>query len=66
MAILLEKTSDLDGALRELEQTAKLDPRMAEVHYRAARIYKKLAKKELADKEMAEFQKISEAHHSPN
>jgi tetratricopeptide (TPR) repeat protein len=66
MAILLEKTGDLDGALRELEQTAKLDTTMAEVHYRAARIYKQLGKKDLADKELAEFQKISEARHSPN
>jgi Flp pilus assembly protein TadD len=65
MAIVLENTGDLDGALRQLEQTTKLDPTMAGAHYRAARIYKKLGKKDLADKEFAQFQGISEAQHSP-
>lgn len=66
LAIVLEKTGDLAGALQELEKTSKLDPTMAEPHYRAAWIYKKLGNKDLADKELAIFQTISEAHHSPN
>jgi tetratricopeptide (TPR) repeat protein len=65
MAIVLESTGDFDGALRQLEQTTKLDRTMAGAHYRAARIYKKLGKKDLADKEFAQFQGLSEAQHSP-
>jgi tetratricopeptide (TPR) repeat protein len=65
MAILLEKTGDLVGALQELRRTLCLDPTRADAHYRAARIYRRLGKKEQADKEFGQFQSISEAQHRP-
>jgi tetratricopeptide (TPR) repeat protein len=61
MAIVLEKTGDLAGALQELQRTVNLDPTKADAHYRVARIYQRLGKKDLADKEFAQFQRISEA-----
>jgi tetratricopeptide (TPR) repeat protein len=65
MAIVLEKTGDLAGALQELQRTVKLDPTKADAHYRAARIYQRLGKKDLADQEFAQFQRISEAPRRP-
>jgi tetratricopeptide (TPR) repeat protein len=65
MAIVLEKTGDLAGALQELQRTVNLDPTQADAHYRVARIYQKLGKKDLADKEFAQFQRISEAQRRP-
>jgi Tfp pilus assembly protein PilF len=66
MAIVLEKTGDLAGALQELQRTMNLDPAKADAHYRAARIYQRLGKKDLADKEFAQFQRISEPQRRPN
>lgn len=66
MAILLEKTGDLQGALQELQRTVSLDSNKAEAHYRAARIYQRLGKKAEADQEFLEFKRISEAQHRPN
>lgn len=66
MAIVLEKTGDLDGALQELQRTVSLDPNRAEPHYRAARIYQRLGKRDQADKEFAQFRKVSEAQHRPH
>lgn len=65
MAILLEKTGDLQGALQELHETETLNPKKAETHYRAARIYQRLGKKAEADEEFREFQKLSESEHTP-
>jgi tetratricopeptide (TPR) repeat protein len=66
MAVVLEKTGDLPGALQELQRTASLDPTKADAHYRAARIYQRLGNKDLADKEFAQFQRISEGQRRPN
>jgi tetratricopeptide (TPR) repeat protein len=63
MAIVLEKTGDLVGALQELQRTMSLDPTKAEAHYRAGRIQQRLGNKDQADKEFAQFRKISEAQH---
>jgi len=65
MAIVLEKAGDLAGALRELQRTINLDPTKADAHYRAGRIYQRLGQKDLADKEFAQFQKVSEAQRRP-
>jgi len=66
MAIVLEKTGDPIDALRELGRTMSLDPNWADPHYRAAHLYQHLGKKDQADKELAQFQRISEAQHRPN
>jgi tetratricopeptide (TPR) repeat protein len=66
MAILLEKTGDLQGALQELQRTASLSPEKAEAHYRAARIYQRLGKKDEAEEEFDQFKKTSQAQHRPN
>lgn len=66
MAIVLEKTGDLAGALQELQRTVNLDPTKADAHYRAARIYQRLGKKDLADREFALFQRISQTQRRPN
>jgi tetratricopeptide (TPR) repeat protein len=63
MAIVLEKTGDLVGAAQELERTLSLDPTKAEAHYRAGRIQQRLGNKDQADKEFAQFRKLSEAQH---
>jgi Tfp pilus assembly protein PilF len=66
MAVVLEKTGDLAGALQELQRTVSLDPTTADAHYRAARIYQRLGNRDLADKEFAQFQRISKARRRPN
>jgi len=66
MAIILEKSGDLQGALQELRQTVSLDPSKGGAHYRAARIYQQLGNKAAADQEFQEFKRISEAQHKPN
>jgi tetratricopeptide (TPR) repeat protein len=66
MAIVLEKTGDLVGASQELQRTLSLDPNNAEAHYRAGRIQQRLGNKDQADKEFAQFRKLSEAQHRQN
>jgi tetratricopeptide (TPR) repeat protein len=66
MAILLEKSGDLQGALQELQKTLSLNPKKAEAHYRSARILQRLGKKEEAQQEFDLFKKTSESQHQPN
>jgi len=66
MAIVLERTGDLVGAWQELQRTLSLDPNMAEAHYRAGHIQQRLGNKDQADKEFAQFRKLSEAQHRQN
>ena len=63
MAIVLEKTGDLVGSLQELQRALNLDPTKAEAHYRAGCIQQRLGNKDEAEKEFAQFRKISEAQH---
>jgi len=64
MAVVLEKSGNLQGALQELERAIGLDPNLASAYYRAAKITQKLGLATESRKYFALFQQVSEKQHS--
>jgi len=64
MAVVLEKSGNLEAALQELKRAIGLDPNLATAYYRAAKITQKLGRSAESQKYFALFQQISETQHS--
>jgi tetratricopeptide (TPR) repeat protein len=63
MGILLEKSGDLLGALREFRDSIQLDPDLAGAYYHAARVCQKLHHADEAQLYFVKFKQVQEEKH---
>jgi tetratricopeptide (TPR) repeat protein len=63
MGILLEKTGDAPGALRQFRDSIQLDPALASAYYYAARVCQKLHQAEEAQLYFAKFKQVEQEKH---
>jgi tetratricopeptide (TPR) repeat protein len=60
MGVLLERKSEFEPARVQLERSIQLNPNDAAAHFRLARVYMKLGRKEEAEQQRALHEKLSE------
>ncbi len=58
--VLLDRKEDYAGAVKHLERSAELNPKDSAVHYRLARVYDRLGRKQEAAEQRALHEKLSE------
>jgi len=60
LGVLLDRKGDLKDAAAHLERSIQLDPRGSAAHYRLARVYDRLGRKQEADEQRVLHEKLSE------
>ena len=65
LGILLSDQRRYKEAIPELQRAAQLEPDLAQAHYRLAQAYQRTGQKELADKELEIFERLSAAGKKP-
>jgi Flp pilus assembly protein TadD len=63
LGILLSEDRRYKEAIPPLQRAAELEPDLAQVHYRLAQAYQRTGQKELADKELEIFERLSAKDH---
>jgi tetratricopeptide (TPR) repeat protein len=64
LGILLERKREYDQARKHLERAVQLNPNGSAAHYRLARVYERLGRKEDAEQQRALHEKLSEAENA--
>jgi tetratricopeptide (TPR) repeat protein len=63
MGIIFSETGQLDDAIRELNEAARLDPTDADAHWRLSRIYRSRGDTRAAQQEVAKTMQLKNAEH---
>jgi tetratricopeptide (TPR) repeat protein len=59
LGVLLSDQRRYTEAIRELRQAIRVEPDLAQAHYRLARAYQRTGQKALAEKELETFERLS-------